>query len=70
MDRCGGWWGDRRNRDRVRIRIETQLKENFMRRMMDATTNYESILDDVLRKRNNPHDAAESMLDRVRIARP
>src|SRR5207248_5456565 len=61
---------DRRNRERVRIHIETQLKENFMRRMMDATTNYESILDDVLRKRNNPHDAAESMLDRVRIARP
>ena len=61
---------DRRNRERVRIRIETQLKENFMRRMMDATTNYDSILDDVLRKKNNPHDAAESMLGRVRIARP
>ena len=61
---------DRRNRERVRIRIETQLKENFMRRLMDATTNYESILDDVLSKRSNPHDAAESMLGRVRIARP
>ena len=54
----------------MRIRIETQLKENFMRRLMDATTNYESILDDVLSKRSNPHDAAESMLGRVRIARP
>jgi LAO/AO transport system kinase len=61
---------DRRNRERVRIRIETQLKENFMRRLMDETTNYESILEDVLRKRSNPHDAAESMLGRVRIARP
>src|ERR1051326_2189581 len=65
-------WGElnRRNRERVRIRIETQLKENFMRRLMDETTNYESILEDVLRKRSNPHDAAESMLGRVRIARP
>jgi len=61
---------DRRNRERVRIRIETQVKENFMRRLMDETTNYDSILDDVLRKKNNPHDAAESMLGRVRIARP
>jgi LAO/AO transport system kinase len=61
---------DRRNRERVRIRIETQVKENFMRRLMDETTNYDAILEDVLRKKNNPHDAAESMLGRVRIARP
>jgi len=58
---------DRRNRERVRIRIETQLKEGFMRRLMDVTTNYESILEDVLRKRNNPHDAAEGMLGRVKF---
>ena len=56
---------DRRNRERVRIRIETQLKETFMRRLMDTTTNFDSILEDVLRKKNNPHDAAESMLKRV-----
>jgi len=58
---------DRRNRERVRIRIETQLKENFMKRLMNVTTNYDAILDDVLGKRNNPHDAAEGMLARVRF---
>ena len=26
---------------------------------------YEELLEDVLRKRNNPHDAAESVLKRV-----
>jgi LAO/AO transport system kinase len=56
---------DRRNRERVRIRIDTQLKETFMRRLMGVTTNYEAILEDVLRKRNNPHDAAEEMLGRI-----
>jgi LAO/AO transport system kinase len=56
---------DRRNRERVRIRIETQLKETFMRRLMGVTTNYDAILEDVLRKRNNPHDAAEEMLGRI-----
>jgi hypothetical protein len=54
----------------VRIRIETQLKENFMKRLMDVTTNYDAILDDVLSKRNNPHDAANAMLDRVKIRDP
>jgi LAO/AO transport system kinase len=58
---------DRRNRERVRIRIETQLKESFMKRLMDVTTNFDAILEDVLRKRNNPHDAAEGMLGRVRF---
>src|SRR3954447_25185048 len=53
---------DRRNRERVRIRIETLLKEKFMGRLLDVTENYEQILDDVLRKRNNPHDAAEGVL--------
>ncbi len=61
---------DRRNRDRVRIRIETQLKEHFLDRLIGGTIprdEYESLLEDVLRKRNNPHDAASSMLARVRF---
>jgi LAO/AO transport system kinase len=59
---------DRRNRERVRIRIETQLKEKFMDRLIGKTiarADYEQLLDDVLRKRNNPHDAAEGVLRRV-----
>src|SRR5438067_733158 len=56
---------DRRNRERVRIRIETLLKEKFMGRLLEVTENYDQILDDVLRKRNNPHDAAEGVLSRV-----
>ena len=59
---------DRRNRERVRIRIETQLKERFMDRLIGGTVpreEYEGLLEDVLRKRNNPHDAAESVLKRV-----
>jgi LAO/AO transport system kinase len=61
---------DRRNRERVRIRIETLLKEKFMGRLIGGTLtpgDYEKILDDVLRKRNNPHDAAESVLTRVQF---
>jgi LAO/AO transport system kinase len=61
---------DRRNRDRVRIRIETQLKERFMERLIGGTIareEYESLLEDVLRKKTNPHDAAESVLDRVKF---
>ena len=59
---------DRRNRERVRIRIETQLKERFMERLIGGTIardEYEALLDQVLRKQNNPHDAAESVLSRV-----
>jgi len=56
---------DRSNRERVRIRIETMLKEKFMERLLASTANYDAILEDVLRKRNNPHDAAESVLRRV-----
>ncbi|HET8798144.1 MAG TPA: methylmalonyl Co-A mutase-associated GTPase MeaB [Thermoanaerobaculia bacterium] len=59
---------DRRNRDRVRIRIETQLKERFMQRLIGGTVpreEYEQILEDVLRKKTNPHDAAENVLSRV-----
>jgi LAO/AO transport system kinase len=61
---------DRRNRERVRIRIETLLKEKFMGRLIGGAmpaSDYEKILDDVLRKRNNPHDAAESVLTRVQF---
>ena len=60
----------RRNRERVRIRIETMLKEKFMSRLMIATPNFDEILDDVVRKRSNPHDAAENVLRRVTIQSP
>jgi LAO/AO transport system kinase len=62
---------DRRNRERVRIRIETQLKEKFMERLIGGAMTrdeYEQLLDDVLRKKNNPHDAAEGVLSRVRFS--
>ena len=61
---------DRRNRERVRIRIETQVKERFMERLIGGAMGheaYEHLLEDVLRKRNNPHDAAESVLSRVKF---
>jgi LAO/AO transport system kinase len=58
---------DRRNRERVRIRIETLLKEKFMDRLLtgERGARYEQALEDVLRKRDNPHDAAESVLQTV-----
>ena len=52
---------DRRNRERVRIRIETLLKEKFMGRLPD----YEKIVDDVVGKRNDPHRAAENILNEI-----
>jgi len=58
---------DRRNRERVRIRIETMLKEKFMDRLIASTQNYEALLDDVVQKRNNPHDAAIGPLSRVKF---
>jgi LAO/AO transport system kinase len=61
---------DRRNRERVRIRVETQLKERFMDRLVGqkvALEEWNAILEDVLRKHNNPHDAAEQLLARVGI---
>jgi len=64
---------DRRNRERVRIRVETRLKERFMDRLIGGAmtrADYEQLLDDVLRKRNNPHDAAEGMLNRVNFRVP
>jgi len=63
---------DRRNRERVRIRIETLLKEKFMDRLIGGTLSreeYEAVLDDVLCKRNNPHDAAEGVLKRCGFQR-
>lgn len=63
---------DRRNRERVRIRIETTLKEKFMDRLIGNTiprAEYEHLIDDVLRKQNNPRDAAESLLARVSFGR-
>jgi LAO/AO transport system kinase len=63
---------DRRNRERVRIRIETMLKEKFMDRLIGKTItrdDYEQLLDDVLHKKGNPHDAAEGLLARVSFGR-
>ncbi|HVT04672.1 MAG TPA: methylmalonyl Co-A mutase-associated GTPase MeaB [Thermoanaerobaculia bacterium] len=61
---------DRRNRERVRIRVETRLKERFMERLVGETITgeaYDRLLDDVLQKSQNPHDAAESVLSKVRF---
>src|SRR5687768_12885008 len=58
----------RRNRERIRIRVETHLKETFMQRLIGDSvqqSEYDALLDDVLEKRNNPHDAAEGLLGRV-----
>ena len=60
----------RRNRERVRIRIETDLKQKFVDRLIGGVVpreEFEALLDDVLEKRNNPHDAAEALLGRARI---
>ena len=59
---------EQRNRERVRIRVETLLKERFMDRLIGGTISrgeYDRILDSVHRKKNNPHDAADEMLGRV-----
>jgi LAO/AO transport system kinase len=58
---------DRRNRERVRIRIETLLKEKFIEQIIATTPEYNALLDDVLHKRNNPHDAAMGVLSRIRF---
>jgi LAO/AO transport system kinase len=58
----------RRNRERIRIRVETHLKEKFMHRLIGKTiqqSEYDALLDDVLKKSNNPHDAAEGVLKRI-----
>jgi LAO/AO transport system kinase len=64
---------DRRNRERVRIRVETHVKEKFLDRLIGGAmtrADYERLLDDVLSKRNNPHDAAEGLLNRVNFRVP
>jgi LAO/AO transport system kinase len=61
---------DRRNRERVRIRIETQLKERFMDRLIGETVSreeFDELLERVHRKEGNPHDAAEEVLGRVQF---
>lgn len=63
---------DRRNRQRVRIRIETQLKERFMSRVMNDTLGEEAwqeLLERVHRKQLNPHDAAEGVLSSIAFSR-
>ena len=64
---------DRRNRERVRIRVETLLKEKFMDRMIGGTISndeYDDVLESVLRKDSNPNDAAETMLNEVSFDSP
>ncbi|MFZ2492601.1 MAG: methylmalonyl Co-A mutase-associated GTPase MeaB [Thermoanaerobaculia bacterium] len=59
---------ERRSRERVRIRIETLLKERFMDRLIGGTVGrdaWEELLERVLQKRSSPHDAAEEVLGRV-----
>jgi LAO/AO transport system kinase len=61
----------RRNRERVRIRIETHLKERFMERLIGRAVpagEYEQLLEEVVSKHQNPHDAAESLLARVKFS--
>jgi len=58
----------RRSRERVRIRVETHVKERFMERLLGGTISaeeYDRLLDDVLDKKTNPHGAAAAMLGRV-----
>jgi len=61
---------ERRSRERVRIRIETRLKDQFMQRLVGETITperYSAMLDDILHKRDNPHDAASALMDRVKF---
>jgi LAO/AO transport system kinase len=58
----------RRSRERVRIRVETHVKERFMERLLGgkiSAEEYDRILDDVLDKKSNPHGAAATMLGKV-----
>jgi len=58
----------RRSRERVRIRVETHVKERFMERLLGGTISpeeYDRLLDEVLDKKTNPHGAAAAMLGRV-----
>ncbi|HUP66276.1 MAG TPA: methylmalonyl Co-A mutase-associated GTPase MeaB [Thermoanaerobaculia bacterium] len=71
LDRSGEL--DRRNRERVRIRVETQLKERFMERLIGegvTRAEYEQLIDRVHRKDQNPREAAEGLLGRAQFQRP
>ncbi len=60
----------RRNRERARIRIDTHLKDRFMDRLVGSPGGraaYESRLEDVHGKRQNPREAAEELLARVKF---
>ncbi len=60
----------RRNRERARIRVETHLKDRFMERLVGGAEGrraYESLLEGVHGKRQNPREAAEEMLGRVKF---
>ena len=62
---------ERRNRERVRIRVETQLKERFMEQVIGGTISraeYDELLERVLRKEQSPHDASESVMSRIRFS--
>ncbi|MFN2240032.1 MAG: methylmalonyl Co-A mutase-associated GTPase MeaB [Thermoanaerobaculia bacterium] len=59
---------DRRNLERVRIRIETQLKERFVDRLIKGTIGpegWKSLLERVHMKEESPREAASELLDRV-----
>src|SRR5687768_9202106 len=61
---------NRRNRERVRIRVETHLKEKFLDRVVGSTISrdgYTRLLDEVLEKKSSPHSAADSVLGKVRF---
>ncbi|HEU5161532.1 MAG TPA: methylmalonyl Co-A mutase-associated GTPase MeaB [Thermoanaerobaculia bacterium] len=59
----------RRNRERARIRVETHLKDRFMERLVGGAGRaaYEKTLEDVHGKRQNPREAAEELLGRVKF---
>ncbi len=60
----------RRSHQRVRIRVETLLKEKFMDRLVGGTLTreeYEAMLDDVVGKTSNPRDMTEDLLGRIRF---
>ncbi|HVR44534.1 MAG TPA: methylmalonyl Co-A mutase-associated GTPase MeaB [Thermoanaerobaculia bacterium] len=57
----------RRDRERVRIRVEIQLHERFMERLIGGKVSreqYEALLESVHRKERNPRAAAEELLER------
>ena len=56
----------RRNRERARIRVETHLKDRFMERLTGGAARpaYETLLEDVHGKRQNPREASEELLER------